>query len=66
MHMHTANPNRPSEVILMSEISAGVPMKDPIAPAVTPDEGRGDRDMHMYENEAAQTCDYDSLTSAKR
>ena len=26
----------PSEVILMREISAGVPMKDPIPPAVTP------------------------------
>ena len=27
----------PSEVILMREISAGVPMNDPIAPAVTPE-----------------------------
>ena len=26
----------PSEVILMREISAGVPIKDPIAPAVIP------------------------------
>lgn len=34
--VHVVCIDLPSEVILMREISAGVPMNDPIAPAVTP------------------------------
>ena len=37
-HSHTCMyTDLPSEVILMREISAGVPMNDPIPPAVTPE-----------------------------
>ena len=41
IHTCTVNPNRPSQVILTREISAGLPTKEPIAPASTPGEERG-------------------------
>ena len=36
MYVMLLETDLPSEVILMRDISAGVPMNDPIAPAVTP------------------------------